>query len=116
MRNILLLTILILFTGVFTVSAQSSETASVDTVEKRKTSLTLAAIYSNDVNYYGQTSSEALPYILGNATLEFPVRIWLSAQTYKLLNYDEGISGVSLTAGYDFDLSKNLSGTLCSLK
>lgn len=112
MRNILLLTILILFIEVFKVSAQVSEAASTDTVEKRKTSLTLAAIYSNDVNYYGQTSSDPLPYVLGNATLEFPVKIWLSAQTYKLLNYNEGISGVSLTAGYDFDLSKNLSGTV----
>lgn len=80
-----------------------------DTTESKKTHLSLATIYSSNVNYYGQTASSAQPYVLGNASLSFPTGISLSAQTYKLLNSAEsGLSATTLTLGYDVDLSKKL--------
>jgi len=90
---------------------EKREETAVDTVEKAKTSLNLATIYANNASYYGQTSAERLPYVLGNASLNFPGGFYLSAGAYKLLNLGSGISGVDLSAGYDFKLSKQLSGS-----
>jgi hypothetical protein len=81
-----------------------------DTVEAKKTHLSLATIYSSNVNFYGQTASSPQPYVLGNASLSFPTGISLSAQTYKLLNsVESGLSATTLTLGYDVDLSKKLA-------
>nr|WP_162988994.1 hypothetical protein [Pedobacter schmidteae] len=72
----------------------------------KKTTLTLAAIYNSNVSYYGQTTDERLPYVLVNATLRFPLGIYLSAGSYKLLNYGSGISETDLGIGYDHDFNE----------
>lgn len=71
----------------------------------KKTTLTLAALYSSNVSYYGQVTNEKLPYVLVNATLRFPVGVHLSAGAYKLLNYGSGISETDLGFGYDYDFN-----------
>ncbi len=84
-----------------------------DTLTKNeKPSLTLATLYSSNANYYGQTTVERLPYILGYAGLAFQSGFSISATGYKILNADGASSGADLTAGFDFDLSKNLSAGL----
>lgn len=77
-----------------------------------KTSLTLATVYSSNANYYGQTAAEKLPYVLSNATLRLKSGFFVSAGAYKLLNSSAGISEADLGAGYDFNITKNLSGVL----
>lgn len=96
------------------VSAQTKGVpdAETDTVEKATTSLTLATLYSSNISYYGQTSAERLPYVLGYAAVRLPSGFWLSGQTYKLFDSQPGISGLNVTAGYDFNLSKNLLASL----
>jgi hypothetical protein len=104
---------LIVFYGTWS-SAQStvqSNTTS-DTTEKAKASLRLGALYSSNISYYGQTAAKRLPYTFGYVQLFLRNGLYLTAQTYKLLNSESGISGAGLTAGYSFDLSKSLSGTL----
>lgn len=98
--------LILLITANLTVLAQSSTS---DSLQAKKTSLTLAAIYSSNASYYGQTTIERLPYVLANAGIKFPTGFFLSASAYKLINVGSGISGVDLTAGYEFKLSKNLS-------
>ncbi|MFD2164435.1 hypothetical protein ACFSJU_18665 [Paradesertivirga mongoliensis] len=100
--------IILLLSIAFSAPAQNA----ADTTEAPKTSITLATLYSSNVNYYGQTSTQKLPYVLGYAAVKFPSGIWLSGQTYKLLNAESGISGLGLSLGYDFNLSKNLTGSL----
>lgn len=113
MKQYLFLLIALFFVG-FSALAQkttSAETAA-DTTETPKTSLSLASIYASDANYYGQTSVDRLPYVLANATLNFPSGFFLSAGAYKLINIGSGVSGIDLSAGFDFKLSKNLSSSL----
>ncbi|HEY0054456.1 MAG TPA: hypothetical protein VGB63_03780 [Pedobacter sp.] len=95
-------------------SAQTTtqSTSTLDTTESAKTSLRLGALYSSNVSYYGQTGAERLPYTVGYSQLFLKNGLYFTAQSYKLLNSEPGISGAGLTAGYSFDLSKNLSGTL----
>jgi hypothetical protein len=109
-----LYTAFILFLCINSALAQTSERniAAADSVEKPKTSLNLATIYANDVNYYGQSSTERLPYVLANASLNFPSGFFVSAGAYKLINYGSGVSGVDLSAGYDFNITKNLTSSL----
>ena len=77
-----------------------------------KPTITLATIYSSNANYYGQTTSEPLPYLLAYGGLAFKSGFSISATGYKILNADGASSGADLTAGYDFNLSKNLSAGL----
>ncbi|AOM78459.1 hypothetical protein [Pedobacter steynii] len=75
----------------------------------KRTTLTLAALYNSNVSYYGQTTSEKLPYVLANATLRLPVGLYFSAGAYKLLNYGSGISETDLGLGYDYDINEKWS-------
>jgi len=111
MKHFLYLTF-VLFAGALPAIAQSSAQIKNDTTEKAKISLSLATIYASDASYYGQASTERLPYVMASASLNFPSGFFLSAGSYKLLNYGSGVSGVDLSAGFDFKLSKNLSSSL----
>jgi hypothetical protein len=75
----------------------------------KKTTITLAAIYSSNISYYGQVTNEKLPYILANATVRFPIGIYISAGSYKLFNYGSGLSESDLGIGYDHDFSNQFN-------
>jgi hypothetical protein len=80
-----------------------------DSTETKKTTITAAALYSNNVNYYGQTTAEKLPYVLVNVTVRLPVGLYFSAGSYKLLNVGSGISETDLGIGYDHDFSERFT-------
>jgi len=82
------------------------------TATAEKATLTLAAIYGNNVSYYGQGTLEKLPYILTNATYKLPLGLYFSASSYKLLNYGTGISASDLGIGYDHVFSPELQAGL----
>lgn len=77
-----------------------------------KTSLTLATIYGSNISYYGQIAESPTPYVVGYGRLTLPVGLWLSGQSYKLFDSSQGISGLNVSLGYDFNLSKKLSGNI----
>lgn len=77
-----------------------------------KPSLTIAGLYSSDINYYGQTSIDRTPLALAYLGLSFNSGFYISGSGYKILDESEGTSGASLTGGYDFNLTKNLSAGL----
>lgn len=81
----------------------------IDSADTKKTTVTLAAIYSNNVSYYGQTTAEKLPYVLANATVRLPVGLYFSAGAYKLLNVGSGISETDLGVGYDHDFNERFT-------
>lgn len=75
-----------------------------------KSTLTLAAIYSNNVNYYGQRPEEQTPYIAIAADYRLVSGIYFSAQSYKLLNDNTTrVSAAALGVGVSFNLSKDLT-------
>ncbi|QEK50815.1 hypothetical protein FYC62_03360 [Pedobacter aquae] len=65
--------------------------AQTDTVKEAKT-LTLAALYNSNISYYGQVTSEKLPYALLNATLRFPSGFYVSAGSYRLFSDSSFVS------------------------
>jgi len=75
----------------------------------KKTTITLAALYSSNVSYYGQATNEKFPYVLANATVRFPVGFYISLGSYKLLNYGSGISETDIGAGFDYDFNDRLT-------
>lgn len=86
--------------------------AQVDSSRVKNATLTLAAIYGNNADYYGQTAEERLPYVLTNASLRLKSGFYFSAGSYKLLNTgSSAISAVDLSAGFETDITKNLSGS-----
>ena len=89
-----------------------AQTPSRDSLQIKKPTFILAAIYSSDASYFGQTTTGRLPYILAHASVKLSNGFFLSTGTYKLINAGSGISGVDLTAGYEFKLSQNLSSAI----
>ncbi|WP_316789340.1 hypothetical protein [Pedobacter frigoris] len=87
----------------------SASTLSAQTESVKKINVTVAAMYSSNASYYGQTTAEKLPYVLANATVRFPVGLYLSAGTYKLLNIGSGLSETDLGIGFEHDFSERLS-------
>jgi hypothetical protein len=91
--------------------AQTDSTA-VDSASSKST-LTLAAVYSNDASYYGQRAAEKIPYAAVAANYQLPSGIYFTGQTYKLLNDNTStLSAGSLGAGVNFKLAKNLTTDL----
>ncbi|WP_285057676.1 hypothetical protein [Pedobacter ginsengisoli] len=82
-----------------------AQTDEVDDKKTKKTTLTLAAIYSNNVSYYGQSTAEKLPYVLANATARLSMGLYFSAGAYKLLKIGGGISETDLGIGYEHNFT-----------
>jgi hypothetical protein len=83
-----------------------------DTIQhdSKQTTLTLASIYGNNANYYGQTAEQKLPFILTNASLRLKNGFYFSAGTYKLINAGGPfLSVLDFSAGFEADISKNLN-------
>lgn len=72
-----------------------------------KSSLTLAAIYGNTANYFGQTTAEKLPYVLSHAAYKLKGGVYFSASALTLLNNASGVAAVDVSAGYGFTPFKN---------
>jgi hypothetical protein len=78
-----------------------------------KSTLTLAAVYSNNANYYGQRAEEKTPYAAVAANYQLKSGFYFTGQTYKLLNdKTSGLSAGSIGAGVNFKLFKNLTSDL----
>ncbi len=102
--RILSIVIIICFACTFKTNAQQDTS--------KKTTVTLAAMYSSNISYYGQVTSERLPYVLVNATVRLPVGLYFSAGSYKLLNYGTGISETDLGVGYSHDFTDKMAASL----
>lgn len=78
----------------------------------KKSTLTLAAIYGNTANYYGQSTVEKLPYLLSYGGYSLKSGFYISAAALKLLNYGSGISAIDVSSGFNFDVTKNFVADL----
>ena len=78
-----------------------------------KSTLTLAAIYTNNASYYGQKAAEPTPYVAVAAVYQLKSGIYFTGQTYKLLNDNTSdISAGALGAGINFMMGKKLETDL----
>lgn len=78
-----------------------------------KSTLTLAAVYSNNASYYGQRAEANTPYAAVAANYQLKSGFYLSGQTYKILNDKTStLSAASFGAGVNFKLSKKVTTDL----
>ena len=77
-----------------------------------KATLTVAAIYTSNISYYGQVTAEKYPYILFNATYRLPNGLYFSGGGYKLLNFGSAISETDLGIGYDHTFNERFTAGL----
>ncbi|MES3016693.1 MAG: hypothetical protein V4721_02895 [Bacteroidota bacterium] len=113
MKHNLLLLAGLLVLSVSRVLAQDAANTVRETPAAKTSSLTLAAIYGNNANYYGQTAEERLPYLLTNASYRLVNGVYFSASGYQLLtNSQATFEEVDLSAGYDVDLATGLIGSV----
>lgn len=89
-----------------------TDSSAIDSIPAKST-LTLAAVYSNNANYYGQRPEENTPYAAVAANYQLKSGFYFTGQTYKLLNDKaSGLSAGSIGAGVNFKLSKKLTTDL----
>lgn len=78
-----------------------------------KSTLTLAAVYSNNASYYGQKAEANTPYAAVAATYQHKSGLYFTGQTYKLLNdKSSSVSATSLGAGFNFKVGQKFSTDL----
>lgn len=109
-QKFMVLALGLILSGSFVVAQDTTRIR--ETSAAKTPSLTLAAIYGNNANYYGQTAEERLPYLLTNASYRLANGIFFSVGGYRLLtNSESGLAEVDLSAGYEVDFTKGLSGS-----
>ncbi|MCO4293864.1 hypothetical protein NF867_13425 [Solitalea sp. MAHUQ-68] len=79
--------------------------------DSTKATLTVAAVYSSNANYYGQTASEQMPLGLLNATYRMPIGIYFSSSVYQLFNTPT-TPILSLETGYDASITDKLKASI----
>ena len=92
--------------------AAQDDSSSVDSTSSKST-LTLAAVYSNNADYYGQRAVEKIPFAALAVNYQLKSGFYVTGQTYKLLNDKSStLSAGNLGAGFNFKLAKDLAADL----
>ncbi len=106
MKSIILITIMAISSGFC--FGQTDTTASA-----KKSTLTLATVYSNNASYYGQRAAENTPYAAVATNYQLKSGFYFTGQAYKILNDKTStVSAASIGAGVNFKLGKKLSTDL----
>ncbi len=112
MRSFLLLVILAVCGNFSFAQTENTAPAVPDSVPAKST-LTLAAVYSNNASYYGQRAKDATPYAAVAASYQLKSGFYFSGQAFRLLNDNSSdISAAGLGAGFNFPLSKKISADI----
>ncbi len=74
------------------------------------TTFTLASLLSSGIDYFGQTTEKALPYIALNGTLRLKSGIYASITGFHLFSDSAIVSATGLAAGYQFTITPKLTG------
>lgn len=108
-----ILIILLAISGRFCFGQSDSTAPEATGSTPAKSTLTLAAVYSNNVSYYGQRAAVNTPYAAAAANYQLTSGFYFTGQTYKLLNEKtSSVSAVSLGAGFNFKVGKKFSTDL----
>ena len=112
MKSFVLITSLALSSGCC--FGQADVTANKDSSNTpKKSTLTLATVYSNNASYYGQKSATNLPYIAFAANYQLKSGFYFTGQTFKLLNDNSStVSAASFGAGVNFKVGNKLTTDL----
>jgi hypothetical protein len=112
MKSIILITAMVINGGICFGQTDSTDSTASDS-NPAKSTLTLAAVYSDNASYYGQRAQENTPYAAVAANYRLKSGFYFTGQTYKLLNENtSNVSAASLGAGVNFKLGKKLSADL----
>lgn len=74
------------------------------------TTFTVASLFSSGIDYFGQTTEKALPYIALNGTLRLKQGLYASVTGFHLFSDSAVVSATGLTAGYQFAITPKLTG------
>lgn len=109
MKSIILFTAMAISNGICFGQTDST----VSEAAPAKSTLTLAAVYSNNASYYGQRAAANTPYAAVAANYQLKSGFYLTGQSYKLLNDNTStVSAASLGAGVNFKIGKKLTTDL----
>ena len=91
-------------------SATQQTPASAD--KARTGHLSAALGYGSNSAFFGRTQATAFPYLSQELTYTSKVGVWASVFNYDLFNTASHFDETDYSLGYDFDLSKQVDGSL----
>lgn len=96
----------------FSVTAQTTDKTSTDTVNNSKISVfSTGASYGNTANYYGQTTAQKLPYVSTDLSYQSKLGFYIAGSAIKLVDLAPAVSEVAVSAGYSKDITKRLGAS-----
>ena len=100
------------FAALHACAQENKDTTTVDSsaAAAPSTTFTLASLFSSGIDYFGQTTERALPYIALNGTLRLKSGIYASVTGFHLFSDSAVVSATGLTAGYQFTIMPKLTG------
>lgn len=78
----------------------------------RKNSVSVGANYGSDIQFFGRTGPKKYPFLSTDAIYNFKNGIFVYAAGFEVLGYNPVVDEIDLGAGYLFNYSKKLTGTL----
>jgi hypothetical protein len=85
--------------------------ADTDTVY-RKRSISVGASYGSDIQFFGRTGPITYPFMSTDAIYNFKSGIFIYGSGVKVLGYNPLVDEIDVGAGYLFNYSKQLAGTI----
>ena len=108
-----LLSVVLAVCGTFSFAQTENTAPAVPDSVPAKSTLTLAAVYSNNASYYGQRAKDATPYAAVAASYQLKSGLYFSGQAFRLLNDNSfDISAAGLGAGFNFPLAKKITADI----
>lgn len=83
-------------------------TKAQELADSSKATLTLTTIAANNINYFGQSTTERYPYILFNANYRMSNGLYFTAGGYQLLNVGGALSETDLGLGYTMPITSKM--------
>lgn len=99
--------------SLFCFAQTDTTTSSAAEKTANRSTVTLAAIYTNNASYYGQKAAEETPYVALAAVYQLKSGLYFTGQSYKLLHDNtSNVSAAAIGAGFNFNVSKKLVADL----
>lgn len=94
-------------------SGDSTQAPSADSIQAKRSTVTVGAVYANNASYYGQKSVEKMPYVALAAAYRHHSGLYVTAMGYRLLNDSAKLgSAYSIGAGFSFPLGKSVTADI----
>lgn len=98
--------------GVNPVVKNNNDTTTVTTADSIRNSLSVGLLAGNNSYFFGRSTDIAYPYLAANFNYKLKSGFWVGTTLYHIDGVKNYIDETNLSAGYDFNLTDRLDGSI----